>query len=271
MPPEFISTLQYTGSLYGLYNATYKGYFSHTFKNGAVNIYGNVKFTSGNSSEAPYTLAGNINATTFSVDNGEAKAFNITNLQSLYNTGVNMRTYDLNIHSGNFYWFGSVSDITNGNDNSAYSAATHFYALPATINGTSYLFNTDQSVTETGTFNHTSGLFTTTDKTKNYFFLTNNSLLTTSSSGGNTTTSPSAAQDYSIDYKVTPTLCTVGENLTITYNSANYAYFGGLYFPITATTSSTQVTANLSKFHSRTDYSAKTLTYQNGYWKISTT
>ena len=182
-----------------------------------------------------------------------------------------MRTYDLNIHSGNFYWFGGVSDITNGNDNSAYSAAIHFYALPATVNGISYLFNTDKSIAETGSFGYDSGIFTTADKTKNYFFLTNNSLLTTSSSGGNTTVSPSANQDYSIDYKITPTACTLGNNLTITYNSSSYVYFGGLYFPITATTSSTQVTANLQKFHSRTDYSAKTLTYQSaaGYWKLS--
>lgn len=253
---QYIGTgydVNYTHTTYG----NYTPYWDKVFKSGNVDIYGNVKFVTNNTSAAPYTLAGNINVNTFSTSaNTGKKAWNSTNLATL--SDVYFNSYDMQIYSGIFYWFGSDNIFTGSNDG-AYSAAYHFYALPMISNGVAYLYDSTNKLQ--GSYNGKTGIFTATTGTK-YFFKANNSLLTNSSN-----------QESAIDYSLTPTACTELKSCLITAGSTNYAYFGGLYFPITSTgvtAETTSVTANLQKFHSATDYSAKTLTYQSeGYWKVT--
>ena len=247
--------LNFSSTTYG----TYSTYWDKVFKCANVDIYGNVKFVTGNNSAAPYTLAGNINVNTFSTSaDTTKKAWNTANLATL--SGAYFNSYDMQIYSGIFFWFNGDNILSSSNDG-AYSAAYHFYALPMISNGTAYIHNSTLNLQ--GSYNDATGLFTTSTGTK-YFFLANNSLLTDSSN-----------QESAIDYTLTPTACTVGANLTITYSGSSYAYayFGGLYFPTTSTsvtTSTTSVTANLKKFHSKTDYSAQALKYNTtkGYWYI---
>lgn len=264
MDNDPIENSQYIGSGYDLNSSStttklsYTDYWNKVFESANVDVYGNIKFMTGNASEAPYTLAGNINVNTFSTSaDTTKKAWNTQNLSTLNNVYFN--SYDLNIFSGNFYWFGS-SSITSSSNDSAYSAALRFYAQPMISNGVAYLHDANNNLQ--GSYNSKTGIFTSSTGTK-YFFLANNSLLTTSS------------QESVIDYKLTPTVVTNElKDCLITVGAQNYAYFGGLYFPITSTgvtASTTSVTANLQKFSSNSSYvAAKTLTYQNGYWKIAT-
>ena len=261
MDNDPIENSQYVGAGYDLNSSntttklSYIEYWNKVFESATVNIYGNIKFMTGNASEAPYTLAGNINVNTFSTSSDTTKkAWNTQNLATL--SGVYFNSYDLNIYSGIFYWFGT-SDITSESNTSAYSAAIRFYALPMISNGVAYLHNSTTNLQ--GSYNSKTGIFTSGNES--YFFKANNSLLTTSS------------QESAIDYTLTPTKCSIVKDCLITAGSQSYAYFGGLYFPITSenvTANTTSVTANLQKFSSDSAYVAeKTLTYQNGYWKIA--
>ncbi len=275
MDNDPVENSQFIGTAYDLNSTCYNGsavaydkYWTKVFKSANVDIYGNIRLTPGNDASAPYALAGNVNVNTFSTsaDTTTRKAWNLANLDTL--SGVNFRTYDLNIYSGNFYWFGG-SSLTDSKNDSANSAAIHFYALPMISNGKAYVWDGKNKIQ--GTYNSLTGIVTASTQ-KTYFFKTNNSLLTTSSTGTNVSLMTSSAQDYSIDYTITPTECSQIKSGLITAGSTPYVYFGGLYFPVSTTGvtgTTTTVTADLSKFTSKSgvDYKTQTLTYNSaGYW-----
>ncbi len=150
-----------SGMVYG----TTFGRFWNYYNSSNVNIFGTIEFEGGNN--ADYVLSGSINLTDFKLSNMEqAAAWNAESLQAADFAGANvkMRTYGA---------FGAIANSSTGNvgggtimgKGSGYQIAKirHYYALPLTSDGISYLYDESMSTPIVGSFNYTNGIFTSED------------------------------------------------------------------------------------------------------------
>ena len=238
-------------SIYGLFAADYNNYWKY-FKEAQITIHGKINFISGN--EAPYKLAGNINVSNYSVNNGTNQKWNQSNINSL-KTQVKIQTYDIEITAVNFFWFNS-DNILSTNNNAATCSANRYYTLPLISNGVAYIADSNTN-NLSGSWDNNTGVFSSADGTK-YFFYTPNSLLT-------------GDAESAIDYSITPTQCTVTENHSVMVGSQEYVYYAGYMVPVDSRTDSDTVLVTPTKLSTKTvsqiqlDYKTATFNSKSFY------
>lgn len=241
--PKAKSGWNYAGYLFGLYNTGCNDYWNY-YESASITISGKVNFKTGNSSDAPYKLAGNINISKYTVDGGNIRNWNINELSSLSSSNINIQTYDINICPVNFFWFNSES-ITVKNNNDSTCSANQYFTSPLISNGKAYIIDNNNKIA--GTWNKELGVFTS-DTGTNYFLKANNHILKNESD-----------TESQIDDILIPTECEMitDKHLIKEKNTSNYyAYYAGYMVPATINADNT-IVVNAKKL-TNIDLSANT-------------
>jgi hypothetical protein len=245
------------------------------YSNPQINIEGSVVFDTANTSSSaydPYTFSGLMSINSFTIGSLSYKW--TTDNFSTYlvgNSNVKVSTYSMSLEIQGSSWFeADVTALTtkDNTDAGAYTISHRFFAMPATINGTGYIYKTgstgvDSSSLITGSYDYDTGIFSSSTNAS-IFFKLSDYLLTGSDS----------SQDNFIDYSITP--CSVASidntNHTITYGSNTYLFYWPLniFVIVTASASTTSKTVNVNKRDSRATTSSTaitvTTTYSSGHW-----
>lgn len=245
----------------------YGGYWD-VFGSASVNVYGTIEFQSGNHEE--YVLSGNINASYFRVDSGDAKPWTLSNL-----TAVNLKSTTATSQNVALRTYGSITALGTGVE--AEVRAYHYYSMPMINNGIAYVVDAGTGGTPgnyvyngamSGTYDVDSGLFTKkagsetfeTDGYSKYII----DARPYYGSDPDDNSLPSTDVILEFDPQIFGVTEELNTELVAASNGKQYVFYGGTYHPLSATVSAGAMSCSISGAYYKTAAVAKTLTLNEG-------